>query len=149
MSATATAPAPVATAAPPRPQASAPALPVPTPSVIEAMISVGPSISDLILSPGRPPQVEVSGKLVPVNIPQLPVLLPEHTARMVADLMGTNRHAMQQLKENGSADFSYSLPNCARFRVNAFQQRGSFAVVMRVIPNKIPTFEELNLPPQL
>ena len=48
--------------------------------------------------------------------------------------------------EDGSADLSYGVPGVARFRVNIFRQRGSCAIVMRVIPNKIPGFEELNLP---
>ena len=117
--------------------------------MVVAMVDAAPGVSDLILSPGRPPQVEVGGKLVGVNIPQLPMLMPEHTARIAADLMGNNRHALQQLKEQGAADLSWGLANKSRFRVNIFQQRGSFAIVMRVIPYKIPSFEDLKLPPQL
>jgi twitching motility protein PilT len=122
---------------------------MPTPNIIAAMVDCAPAISDLILSPGRPPQVGVSDRLVPVNIPQLPVLMPEHTARIAADLMGNNRYGMQQLKEQGAADLSWGLANRSRFRVNIFQQRGSFAIVMRVIPYKIPSFDDLGLPKHL
>jgi twitching motility protein PilT len=53
------------------------------------------------------------------------------------------------LEQDGSADLSYSLPGKARFRVNIFRQRGTCAIVMRVIPNTIPDFAALCLPPQL
>jgi twitching motility protein PilT len=113
------------------------------------MVTAGPNISDLIFSPGRPPQVELSGKLTAVKMAQVPVLTPDHTAKIAADLIGTNKQALQTLKENGACDLSYSLPSHCRFRVNIFQQRGTFAIVMRVIPHKVPTFADLNLPAQL
>ena len=141
MSAPAAAPAPAKSGPPP--------LPVAIHDMIAAMLSAAPGVSDLILSPGRPPQVESSGKLVPVNIPLLPMLKPEHTARLAMEIIGSHRIALQSLKDNGSCDLSYSVPGKSRFRVNVFQQRGSYAPVMRVIPSKIPTFEELNLPAEL
>jgi twitching motility protein PilT len=57
--------------------------------------------------------------------------------------------AAEQMRRDGSADLSYALPGVARFRVNVFRQRASYAVVMRVIPVTIPTFDELGLPPAL
>jgi len=105
--------------------------------------------SDLVFSPGRPPQVELHGRLTPVNIPGLPMLLPEHTAKIATDLIGTEEHAIASLKRTGSCDLSYSLPQRARFRVNIFKQRSTHAIVMRVIPHGIPTFEDLRLPPEL
>jgi twitching motility protein PilT len=63
--------------------------------------------------------------------------------------MGSSEHAKVKLEKEGSADLSYSVPNSARFRVNIFRQRGTFAIVMRVIPTVIPTFEALQLPPVL
>ena len=56
---------------------------------------------------------------------------------------------MAKLKEEGSCDISYSLPKMSRFRVNIFTQRGSCAIVMRVIPSAVPDFATLGLPPQL
>jgi twitching motility protein PilT len=105
--------------------------------------------SDLIFSPGRPPQVELDGKLRAVKVDGLPMLLPEHTAKIAQDLIGDNRVAAKCLQEDGSCDLSYSLPQRSRFRVNIFKQRGSLAIVMRVIPHKIPSFEELHLPEHL
>jgi twitching motility protein PilT len=118
-----------------------------TPSLIAAMLNAGKGISDLIFSPGRPPQVESHGELTPV--PGLPVLQADDTAAIARDLVGKNDHALRTLKEQGACDLSYSLAERARFRVNVFRQRGTFAIVMRVIATKIPSLAELHLPPSL
>jgi twitching motility protein PilT len=128
---------------------SAPEAKYPTPSLISAMLRVSEKVSDLIFSPGREPQVELHGKLTRVKIPEVGVLNAEDTARIAADLIGRNELAVRKLREDGSCDISYSLPRLARFRVNIFTQRGSCAIVMRVIPNNIPDFVTLSLPPQL
>jgi twitching motility protein PilT len=120
-----------------------------TSALITAMVSNCRGISDLIFSPGRTPQVEVSGRLVTPIVEGLSVLTPADTARITADLIGENRVAAQSLKEEGSADLSYSIPQVSRFRVNIFRQRGSYAIVMRIIASKIPTFQELQLPEEL
>ena len=120
-----------------------------TPSVIWAMLDSASGISDLIFSPGRPPQVEKHGELSPVEIKALPALHAPDTARLARDIIGDNRTALRALEEQGACDLSYSLPERARFRVNVFRQRGSFAIVMRVIASKIPTLAELNLPKAL
>ncbi len=129
--------------------AEAAAPPIATALVVSAMLDVGPGISDLIFSPGRPPQVEQHGELKGVPIAELPLLKPEDTARVARDLIGRNEQALRTLKEQGACDLSYALANRARFRVNVFRQRGAFAVVMRVIVSKIPTLSELGLPPAL
>lgn len=126
-----------------------PAEPIPTPSIIAAMLRASPKISDLIFSPGRAPQIEANGQLVQVNIPGVGVLNSEDTARIAADLIGRNAHAVDKLKQEGSCDISYSLPKVSRFRVNVFTQRGSCAIVMRVIASSVPDFKALNLPTQL
>jgi twitching motility protein PilT len=87
--------------------------------------------------------------LVPVKITGLPPLTPEDTSRIAKELIGDNQQALTALREQGSCDVSYSLPGECRFRVNVFVQRGSHAIVMRVIPKSIPTFAELKLPEQL
>lgn len=117
-----------------------------TPDLICAMLDSGSGISDLIFSPGRPPQVERHSELTAVAIPDLAVLGPEDTARVASDLIGGKEQVLRTLQSEGAADLSYSLPERARFRVNIFRQRGSFAIVMRVIASKIPTLAELNLP---
>lgn len=114
--------------------------------VVQQMLSVSDKISDLIFSPGRPPQVELIGKLTPVNIPGMEVLTPAHTAGIAKALMGSNKFAEESLEKNGSADLSFSLTGLSRFRVNIFKQRGTIAIVMRVVPNEVPTFEQLGVP---
>lgn len=122
---------------------------VPTPSLIATMLQGAKNTSDLIFSPGRAPQVEVNGQLMQLKIEGVGVLSAEDTARIAADLIGRNSTAVQKLRDEGSCDISYSLPKISRFRVNIFTQRGSCAIVMRVIPTSVPDFKALNLPPQL
>jgi twitching motility protein PilT len=136
---------PQAAAAAPAP-APASAYP-PTPKVIEMMVRVNDKVSDLIFSPHRPPQVELNGALTPVA--DLPVLTVADTTRIAGDLLGGNKRSIDVLKNEGSADVSYSVPHVGRFRVNIFRQRGTYAIVMRVIPHTIPSLQELMLPPQL
>lgn len=139
-------------AAPATEAAAAPATPpqvFQTPVLLGIMLRAAKNVSDLIFSPGRLPQVEQSGQLIAVKIQGMNVLTPEDTARIAAHLIGANRPAMEKLRSEGSCDISYSQPRLARFRVNVFTQRGTCAIVMRVIPNTIPDFASLNLPPQL
>jgi twitching motility protein PilT len=130
-------------------QTAASSTPISTPALIAAMLDSGKGISDLIFSPGRPPQVERSGHLVAVSVGTLQVLRPEDTARIASDLVEGNTQAVKTLQEQGACDLSYSLPERSRFRVNIFKQRGTFAIVMRVIATRIPSLAELNLPPAL
>src|SRR5690348_11940399 len=113
--------APIAAVNPPvaNPPAAS-AGPVATPAMIHAMLHCGKGVSDLILSPGRPPQVEVSGRLAAVPIAGLPLLRPEDTTRIAGDLIGGNKQALQTLRDDGACDLSHSLPGQARFRVNIF-----------------------------
>ena len=122
---------------------------VATHALLAAMLRAADQVSDLIFSPGRPPQVEVYGQLIPVQAPGLRLLSADDTRRIASDLIGNNKQAITVLREQGSCDVSFGLPGLARFRVNVFIQRGSCAVVMRVIPTVIPEFSALGLPPQL
>ena len=139
---------PVVTSSTPQDALGAPQ-PLTTPVILATMLRAGTHVSDLIFSPGRLPQVEQGGQLVQVKIQGMSVMTPEDTARIAAHLIGNNKIALEKFRTEGSCDISYSLPRVARFRVNVFTQRGSSAIVMRVIPNTIPSFETLNLPPQL
>ncbi len=118
-------------------------------TILQRMLAVSDKVSDLIFSPGRPPQIELVGKLQPVAIPGLDKLTPPQTAAIAKLIIGTHEEAAQSLEKFGSTDLSFSVPSLCRFRVNIFKQRGSHAIVMRVIPTRPPTFEDLNLPPQL
>jgi twitching motility protein PilT len=124
-------------------------------TVLQRMLAVSDKVSDLIFSPGRPPQVELLGNLQGVQIPGLERLTPAHTAGIAKLIINSHLRAGQDvavarnLEQNGSTDVSYSATGLARFRVNIFMQRGTHAIVMRVIPHRPPHFEELNLPEQL
>jgi twitching motility protein PilT len=120
-----------------------------TAQLITAMLKSHGHVSDLIFSPGRAPQVEVSGELVQLKFKGLECLSSEDTRSIAYSIMGSNEHPIRKLEQDGSADLSYGLPGVARFRVNIFRQRGSCAIVMRVIPDNIPSFEQLSLPKQL
>jgi len=122
---------------------------VATPALLGAMLRAADKISDLIFSPGRPPQVQVYGQMIPVQVPGMTVLSADDTRHISADLIGDNKQAITTLREHGACDISYGLPGLARFRVNIFIQRGSCAVVMRVIPTSVPDFGSLRLPSQL
>ena len=122
--------------------------PINTASLITSLVSIKGG-SDIIFSPGRPPQVELNGDLRPIKVEGLPLLTPDQIAHIAMDLIGTNKRALDSLKEDGSCDVSYSIPQRSRFRVNIFRQRGTYAIVMRVIPSKVPTFDDLMLPQQL
>ncbi|MGD0214681.1 MAG: PilT/PilU family type 4a pilus ATPase [Terriglobales bacterium] len=150
MSSPAISPPNIAPSAPRPPTAAAPAVaaaPFSTPALLAAMLKTSTKISDLFFTPGKPPLVEIGGKLAPAGTTR--VLTCDDTRRIASDLIGKNQHALDNLKEFGSCDVSYSLPGTDRFRVNVFMQRGSCAVVMRVIPGKIPDFDSLHLPDEL
>jgi len=110
---------------------------------------VSNQVSDLIFSPSRAPQIEVNGQLKELNIAGVGKLTPEATRKMAVDLIGGNLIVANRLETDGATDVSYSLPGIARFRVNIFRQRGTIAIVMRVIPQAVPDFNSLNLPVQL
>jgi twitching motility protein PilT len=112
-----------------------------------ALLKGSAPISDLYFTPGKPPLAEINGKLVAAGTSR--ALTPDDTKRIAFDLMGSNQHALENLKERGSCDVSYSLPSAHRFRVNVFVQRGAHAVVMRVIPAKVPDLDSLHLPTEL
>jgi len=119
------------------------------PPLIEQMLKVSENISDLNFSVGQPPQVEINGRLQPSKVLGLEKLTPFQTEIVAMTLMQGNPDAAYRLAHTGSTDLSYSLPSRTRFRVNIFQQRGTYSIVMRVIPTEIPTLEGLNLPQQL
>ena len=117
--------------------------------LLAKMLDVAPEISDLNLSVGKPPQVEIEGQLRPVPFAGIERLSPYHVELVAMRLLRGKRDLTERLLRTGSVDLSYSLAQKTRFRVNVFSQRGSYSVVLRVIPNKIPTVEELGLPQQL
>jgi len=115
-------------------------------NVLTRMLAAGANVSDLIFSPGRPPQVELTGDLHGVPIAGLERLSALNIKAMADLMLLGNDQASEILDKRGSTDISYSVPGLCRFRVNIFLQRGTPAIVMRVIPTKPPEWQDLNLP---
>ncbi len=105
-------------------------------------IAVKGRASDVHLKAGVPPILRVNGILVPIKNHER--LAPDEVARTALRIMSDSQK--EAFKNNHQVDMAYSIPGLGRFRVNVFQQRGATGVVFRVIPMKIQTFEELNLP---
>jgi len=126
-----------------------PAGTISTASLVATLLQVSKQVSDIIFSPSRAPQVELNGQLREVNITGVGKLTPDATRRIALDLIGNNETVAARLEKEGATDVSYGLPGLARFRVNIFRQRGTLAIVMRVIPQTVPDFAALNLPAQL
>jgi twitching motility protein PilT len=97
--------------------------------------------SDLHLSAGLPPMIRVHGDVRRINLPPM-----EHEAvhGMIYDIMNDSQR--KDYEENLEVDFSFAIPGLARFRVNAFQQQRGAGAVMRTIPSKILSLEDLNAP---
>src|SRR6195256_6645225 len=117
--------------------------------VLQQMPEVADKVSNLIFPPGRPPQIELVSKLQPVQIAGLEKLTPAQTYAIAKLIIGSHEASLQMLEKDGSTDLSFGVPGLSRFRVNIFKQRGTYAIVMRVIPPRPPRFEDFNLPPQL
>src|SRR3954453_14547568 len=101
--------------------------------------------SDIHLKAGLPPMFRVDGSLVPLKDGKR--LPPEEVARMAFGIM--NEFQKEKFKKTNEVDLAYGVPGLGRFRVNVFQQRGTIGAVLRVIPFKVLSIKELNLPPVL
>lgn len=97
--------------------------------------------SDLHLVVGSPPMMRIDGQLIPISSVQL---TPEDTETLVHELLSTEQKEM--LSVNKELDFSFALGDVARFRVNAYFQKGYLSAALRLIPTYIKTIEELGLP---
>jgi len=97
--------------------------------------------SDVHITVGIAPKMRVNGKLMAMPFP---MLLPPDTSRIAYSMM--NEKQRQSFEEKGEWDFSYSIPQMGRYRVNAFRQRGSIAMVLRLVGTVVPTPESLGLP---
>lgn len=100
--------------------------------------------SDIHITVGVPVMIHLRGELRPLNDD---VLAPSIVTALVHEIIPQDH--FESFQENYQLDFSHSIPGVSRFRVNAYYQRGQMALAIRPIPNKIPTFEELELPPIL
>ncbi|HSR01898.1 MAG TPA: PilT/PilU family type 4a pilus ATPase, partial [Methylophilaceae bacterium] len=104
-------------------------------------LMLGKKASDMFITAGFPPAMKVDGKMTPVNSQ---VLSPQQAREICRSIMNDKQAA--EFDATNECNFAIGIPNVARFRVNAFVQRGSVGLVFRTINSKIPTFEELGLP---
>ncbi|MGB9905358.1 MAG: type IV pilus twitching motility protein PilT [Desulfotomaculales bacterium] len=120
-------------------------------TLIELAFQIG--ASDLHITAGFPPAFRLHGEVLPANVlaergilknRDLALLRPEDTDRLAREIMGEELYS--QLIEKGEHDFSFSLPEVGRCRVNAFKQRGTVALAIRPIPDRVPSLEQLGLP---
>lgn len=115
--------------------------------ILEKIVDFHQDISDIVFTVGRPMQVLLWGELKPVIINEVPIenLTPFHTEQLALTLTGNQTRLLENLIKNGYCDFGYAISR-ARFRVNIFSQRGNYSIVMRKLPIKIPTVDDLKLP---
>jgi len=112
------------------------------------MLESHDNVSDLNFTVEKPLQVESSGQLVSVSLnPPINRLTPFQTEILALNLIGGDRRLTKGLLRTGSCDTSYQLAGKARFRVNIFSQKGYFSSVMRQLATRVPTVEEMKLPP--
>lgn len=117
--------------------------------IIEQMLLISENVSDLNFSCNQKPQVEINGTLYPATPMGLGKLSAFQTEMIAMAILRDNADAAMHLAKYRTADLSYALPGKCRFRVNIFQQRNSYSIVMRVIPHDVPSFDTLKIPPQL
>jgi twitching motility protein PilT len=117
-------------------------------ALLTGMLESAEGVSDLLFIAGKPPLVEVHGRLAdfPIDTPES-VLTPALIEQLAALIMNGSERLRLEFSTTGSCDCSYAVENLARFRVNIFKQNGRHAVVMRKLQSKIPTLDELGLPP--
>ena len=117
--------------------------------ILTTMLEAFGNISDLNLTVGQPFQVESSGQLTEVKVkPPIPKITPFQSEVIALNLINSDRRLTEILLKRGSCDCSYYIQGKARFRVNIFSQRGNYSIVLRKLETRIPTIEELKLPPQ-
>lgn len=115
--------------------------------ILTKMLESSVNISDLILTVDKPFQVEVSSRLVGVDLePHFKKLTPFQTEIFALNLINQDHRLIETLIKEGSCDLSYELPGVARFRVNIFSQLGHYSIVLRKLESKIPSCAELDLP---
>jgi twitching motility protein PilT len=116
--------------------------------ILTSLLESRDNVSDFNVTVDKPFQVESSGQLVPVSFnPPIPKLTPFQTEIFALNLINGDRRLTRALLRDGSCDASYQLAGKARFRVNIFSQKGYYSTVMRQLANRVPTIEELGLPP--
>jgi twitching motility protein PilT len=117
-------------------------------SILTTMLESYENVSDFNVTVDKPFQVESSGQLLPVTL-NTPIdrITPFQAEIFALNIINSDRRLTRDLVVNGSCDVSYQLAGKARFRVNIFSQKSCYSTVMRQLANRVPTIEELGLPP--
>lgn len=116
--------------------------------ILTSMLESHDNVSDLNFTVDKPFQVESSGQLKPVTLsPPIPKITPLQAEVIALNIMNGDRRLTRMLLNEGSCDTSYGLPGKARFRVNIFSQKGYYSTVMRQLATRVPTLDEMMLPP--
>ena len=117
-------------------------------ALLTGMLESTEDLSDLLFISGKPPLIEIHGRLIefPIDTPGS-VLSPQQIEQLAGHIMNGSERLRVEFANTGSCDCSYEIENVARFRVNIFKQNGRHAVVMRKLPSKIPTLDAMGLPP--
>jgi len=118
------------------------------PKFLSAIIQAAPRAGDILLAVGCPPQVLLDGALIRLRMAGLERLTPFQTEAVVLHLLSLAPAGVAgRVRQEGAAHFAYSVPGVSRFRVAVFSQRGTYVVVLRSIPERVPVLAELDLPP--
>jgi twitching motility protein PilT len=119
-------------------------------ALLTGMLQSAEGVSDLLFISGKPPLVEIHGRLseFPIDTPDS-VLSPALIEQLAGQIINGSERLESEFAARGSCDCSYALEGLARFRVNIFKQNGRHAVVMRILQSEIPTLEKVGLPPIL
>lgn len=104
-------------------------------------LGVEKEASDIHITVGRPPILRINGELFPLN---MPAFKPEDAKKLVFEVL--TEKMIRDIEKIGEIDRSFSSPGIGRYRINAFKQRGSFGMVLRIIPLRIPSMDELKMP---
>jgi twitching motility protein PilT len=116
--------------------------------LLAAMVRQGEDVSDLLFMEGKPPLVDIHGRLhpFPIETPES-LATPQLIEELTNYIINGNQRLLSMFEASGSCDCSYTVQNVARFRANIYKQNGRRAIVMRKFPSDIPTVDELGLPP--
>jgi twitching motility protein PilT len=114
-------------------------------SLLTKMLQVSAGISDLLFITGKPPQLEVHGRLMPFE--SEPVLTSARIESLARKIINNNPRLLQDLGDHGSCDCGYSLSGQGRFRINVYRQNGNYAMVLRLLQSQVPTMKSLQLAP--
>lgn len=108
--------------------------------------AVDDGASDIFFLAGSPATAKIEGRIVKIGEERL---LPDHTKELIAQIYEIAKRATVHFEKTGDDDFSFAVPGIARFRVNAYRQRGSWAAVIRTVAFHIPDWRDLNIPEEV